>query len=521
MRAPSRRLGLLILPALALVLAFACGTSPAAPETLAGSIHLVVLHTNDVHGQALPRRATWIDREDPPLVGGLPRLAAEIERIRAETSGANEAVLVLDGGDWFQGTPEGRFGMGAGFVAALKAVGYDAMCIGNHELDHGVSQLVQILDSVRPPAIVANLREPETGERLAWTKPWKVVRRAGLAIALVGLLTPETPEITHPDARSIAFEEPGRSLERALDEIRRELGGEADLVIPLTHLGLEADRELARAVPDLPLIVGGHSHTYLAEGVREGDTLIVQAGSKATVLGRVDLWIDPEDGTVLESSARLIDLDTEPVARNADVERLCAELVRRADENMDVVVGRLSASLEGARGLRSSTAGNLLADVFRERVGADVGLHNKGGIRTNLSAGDVTRRDLFQLLPFDNTLVVLDLSGEELFECVRRAVEGRSHSGLELSGMRVSVTGSGRLVSVEVGGRALDPDRTYRVATNSFLARGGDEYLDADGAYPMVDTGLLLRDVLEEVLRASPDPVDPPAENRYTVVDES
>jgi 2',3'-cyclic-nucleotide 2'-phosphodiesterase (5'-nucleotidase family) len=170
------------------------------------------------------------------------------------------------------------------------------------------------------------------------------------------------------------------------------------------------------------------------------------------------------------------------------------------------VVGQLAVPLERRGGqCASSTAGNLVADLFRERAGADVGLHNKGGLRTSLPAGPATLRDLFELLPFDNTLVVLRVTGAELFEALRRAVEQPGAPGIEVSGLvlRVAEPGAPKttLLAVEVGGAPLDPARLYRVATNSFLADGGDGYFDP-GVAVELDTGLLLRDVLADALRA-------------------
>jgi 5'-nucleotidase len=509
-----RLLALLVPLALGLV---ACESTPP-PLPPAEPLHLVVLHTNDVHGQVLSRPATWVDRDAPPDAGGLPRLAAEAARVRAEVTAAGGHVLLVDAGDWFQGTPEGLVDAGLGFVSAMADVGYDALCIGNHEFDHGVEALRSMLEQVELPHVGANLLVAEGAGRVGWTKPYRVVERGGLRIALVGLVTPVTPAISHVSARSIVFEDPVTTLRRMLPGLRDQ----SDLVIPLTHLGIEEDRRLARELPELPLIVGGHSHTYLNEGIAEGDTLIVQAGNKATVLGRVDLWVDRETGDVVRTTAELLPLLEEPAVPNVAVAEACATLVERSAAAMEVQVGELTAPLQRGHGFESSPAGNFVTDCMRTRVGADVALQNRGGIRADLQAGPVTRRDLFGMLPFGNTLVVLELTGDSLHETVRRAVEGKVHSGMEFSGMTVLVDTSdatqARLVEVSVGGVPLEPHRTYRVATNSFLVGGGDGYLDIDDETPALDTGFVLRDVVAEVLAASPR-VTPPAEDRYRVAE--
>jgi 2',3'-cyclic-nucleotide 2'-phosphodiesterase (5'-nucleotidase family) len=474
--------------------------SCAAPAAVVDEapLHLVVLHTNDVHGQLGPRRGE----------GGLERLAARVQAIRAGLEDGAE-LLVVDAGDWYQGTPEGRVDLGGPFLALLGQVGYDALAVGNHELDFGVAHLEELLAEHALPAVCANVFDPRTGRRAPWGEPWRIVERGGQRIALVGLLTPETPTITDASTRALEFRDPAAVLADALARLAER---EVDLVIPLTHLGVREDTRLAQ-LWGVPLIVGGHSHTELADGLQVGSTRIVQSGAKARYLGRVDLWIEraTKQVTYVESTLLPLRDDDELALLPPSFRAACDDLAARAATNMDEVVGCLDAPLErkGAR-IASSTAGNLIADVFRARAETPIAVHNKGGIRTSLDAGPVTRRDLFELLPFDNTLVVLDVSGAELIEAVRRAIEEPEHSGIEISGIRVRVADPGapksRLLAVELAGDSgsapIDPAARYRVATNSFLAGGGDGYFDA-GVKIAVDTGLLMRDLLEDALRAA------------------
>lgn len=515
----SHRLPLALLLALPLA---ACDMLPVRDVPAESTpLHLVILHTNDVHGQAAPRSATWLDKQDPPQLGGLPRLAGELHAVAEAEREAGALVLAVDGGDWYQGTPEGLVEGGKVFSSLLASVGYDAMCVGNHEFDHGVPHLAELIEESGAPAVLANVRVPATGERVDWAKPYRIVElgEGELRVALVGLLTPDTPSITHADARKLDFTDPGEELTRAMAELEAPSKG-VDLVIPVTHLGVDSDRELARAHPELPLIVGGHSHTTLRKGVREGETLIVQTGCKATVLGRVDLWLDPTTFAVRRSSARLIELPADEARTDADLAAACAELIAEGAKEMDTKVGSLAADLVRSRSLVSGSAGNWITDVMRAKLGSDVGIQNRGGIRRNLDAGELTRRELFEMLPFGNTLVEVDLTGAELFELAKRAIEDKKHSGIEFSGMRLVCRGArpeAELVAVEVGGKPLDPSATYRVATNSFLAGGGDSYLPESAQNrKMTDTGLILRDLLEEALsEGAGEHVD--AANRYVV----
>lgn len=513
--------------------------SAAAPEPLerrelaaapavepARELRFVVLHTNDVHGQALTRKATWLDKSNPPLIGGLPRVAGYVNAAREEAKRDGEELLVVDAGDWYQGTPEGLVDGGMLFVQALALVGYDAMCVGNHEFDRGLAHVLELLKQSGVPAVCANLNPRGSEKRVDWVPPYRIVERGGVRIALVGLLTPVTPEITHPDARTLDFVDPVEAFKSVASELR----GKADWILPLTHLGVDDDRRLARAFPELPLIVGGHSHTYLKEGVREGSTLIVQSGSKASAIGRVELTLHVDTGTrgarkvrVNESKARLVDLLEEPADafRSREIEASCAKLEERTSAEMEKVVGELDGAARRTKGpLESGSAGNLIADVLRERARADVGLMNRGGIRTDIEAGPVTRREVFEVMPFDNTLVTLELSGAQLEGLVRNAVEGTAHSGLEASGLAIVVSVDAdkkrRLEALRVNGAPVDEKRAYSVAMNSFMADGGDAYIAKGLAVKRQDTGLLIRDVLEDAFVAK-GKLTPPTENRYEV----
>lgn len=501
---------------LVLSLGIGRGGPLAAPVQLPGERHVVVLHTNDIHGQVLPRPAIWLKDVNPvPDSGGLPRLAGTLRRLVREAEAEGASVFVVDAGDWFQGTPEGQVERGRAFLRALAAAGHDAMTVGNHEFDHGVDAFLEHLEEVPVPALLANARTPE-GAPLPGTRDHLVVERGGLRVGFVGLLTATTPTITHRQTKALLWEEPAAALTR----VRRALAGTVDLVVPVTHMGVEEDVALARAHPDLPLVVGGHSHSFLRTGVREGEVLIVQAGAKASVIGRVDLWLDG-DGRVLRSEARHVDLyeDPAPADCNLGVDALCAELAERAAARMDEVVGVLAGPLEvSRRPLVNASAGSLIADLIRERARADVAIHNRGGVRTTLPAGPVTRRDLFMLLPFDNHVETVTLSGAELTALFARSVEG-DRRPLEFSGATLVVReeqGKAALVRVEVGGRPVAAGERYRLATNSFLSAGGDGWGElAD--FPEREADLmLLRDLMEQAFAGGV--LAPPVDQRYEIV---
>jgi 5'-nucleotidase / UDP-sugar diphosphatase len=508
-----RCLLVLALLALAATVWIPGGTAAAAgrPE----SLHVVVLHTNDLHGQVMPRLATWIkDREPPPDSGGLARVAAAIQGARREAEARGAIVFTVDAGDWFQGTPEGGLDRGRAFLSAMNQIDYDAMAVGNHEFDHGLEVLVELLAAVKPPALLANAT-PVEGDYLAGTQPYVIIERGGLKVAIVGFCALSTPSMSHPSARQLVWRRPAGVLAR----LRRELEGQVDWVLPLTHIGVGDDRDLARAHPDLPLIVGGHSHSLLRRGVREGETLIVQAGGKGSVVGRVDLWLDPDTKAVLESRASLIELLDEPPTRDrvTAVEAACEAMLERSEVEMARVVGRLSAELpRGFDPFTTAPSGNLVTDAMRAHTGADVAIQNRGGLRTNLAEGEVTYRELFQLLPFENHLVTVTLTGDELIELMRGSVEGRGGRGLEFSGMLIELEreeGRPTLARVLVAGKPVKSSRDYTVTANSFIADGGGGYRVLTRAKDRRPDPILLRNVLAEYFDGRT--LTPPTESRF------
>lgn len=502
---------------------FACAgpgaVEPAlAPDSKSEPLHVVVLHTNDVHGQVLPRPATWLGEEDERDAGGLPRVAAYVESVRRELADTNSELIVLDAGDWSQGTPEGGIDRGRPFVSALKRIDYDAMCLGNHEFDHGVDALVGLLEQADLPLTTANIVDRSTGRPVEWAPTLVKLEVAEMNVMVVGLVAEETATITHEDARQkLEFRDPSA----VLGELQAFWQDQVHWWLPLTHLGHEADAKLARDC-DVPLVVGGHSHQFLRHGVREGDSLIVQAGCKATVVGRTELWFDRETYRVIRSESRLIDLLSPPDPELVDDElaTICEQLVRQSALRMDEVVGQLSGPLPRSRNaVESSPAGNLIADITKDAVGAQVGVMNRGGIRTDLPGGSVQRRALFEICPFDNSVVKFEMTGAQMFEFLRRGIGDPDHSGLEISGVTARVKEDRELVGLLVDGVEYSPESTYSVAMNSFMASGGDGFLDSEliTTLPRLEDPRLLRELLEEHFLAEGE-VIPDAKNRYELM---
>ncbi len=495
----------------ALIFAVFFGCVPLREVRPPDRVHrLVVLHTNDTHGHPVA-----FDHYPLKRVGGLPARATLIQRIRQ----AEPNVLLLDAGDINTGCMVSNLFQAEPDILGFNRLGYDAMALGNHEFDQPVKVLRKQMARAVFPFLSANVFCPD-GSLLARSHVYRSFD--GFRVAVFGLTTPETRSISNPDhVKGIVFEDPVMTARRLVPELRRQ----ADMVIALTHLGVYPDadrgsRRLASQVPGIDLIVDGHSHTRLDQPIRvshpdsDRDTLIVQAWEWGMVLGRLDAEI--REGRIHAYSNRLIPVQAAPagaeggeageeaVPEDPELVELLGPYVKKAAAEGSRVVGRAAALFPNDRVREEETAlGNLVADSMlwcARDLAPDFALQNGGGVRASLPAGPLTIARIHEVLPFDNTVVVVDLSGRDVRAVFDRSASmGEGDGGfLQVSkGVRVAFRpGSGKCDAIVVNGMPLSNDRVYRVATHSFLASGGDGYTMFGNALRRVDTSRFQRDAL-------------------------
>ncbi len=524
----SKRFLLSLLLAVALTLAF-------VPTAMAeGPITVTILHTNDTHAH--------LESFEPfkqPLQGGVARRYTLIEQIRAE--GGN--VILLDAGDVFQGTLYFNQYQGQADLYFMNAMGYDAMCVGNHEFDSGPAVLAAFIDGAEFPVISANI-DVSAEPTLAGKIPaYTVLDVAGEKIAVFGLTTEDTPILSSPGP-NVIFKDPISSAEATVDELEAQ---GINKIIALTHLGYSRDLDLAAAVEGIDVIVGGHSHTLLGdmEGA-EGPyptvvtspagepVLVVTAKCWGSYLGRLDVTFTAE-GVVETYGGAPIFID-ESIPENPEMAAKLAEYAAPIEELKATVIGQTAVDLDGEREhvrTRETNLGNLICDAMLWRTAADntvIAIQNGGGIRASIPAGDISLGQVLEVLPFGNTIVNFDLTGAEIVEALENGVsmveevKGRFP---QVGGLRYAfnpdLPAGSRIISVEVWDPAqkayvpLDLKATYRVCTNNFLYGGGDGYeVFATKARNVNETGLLLSDVLVEYIKAH-SPVSPAVEGRITI----
>ena len=485
-----------------------------------------IYYVNDFHGFAEPSQSPGATVQQ----GGAAWMAGRLNKLRAGHPG-----LFLAAGDMIQGDTWTNFSQGYSAIALLNAMHVDAMVTGNHEYDFGQEVLKQRISEARFPVLAANVTGlPEVVPKASFNLP------AG-KVTVIGLVTDDVPQSSHPrNTVGLQFAAPITAAREQIAARDRD----TDLVVLLTHIGHEQDLALAGKLctgpetVDAPLlIVGGHSHTRVETPVRIGNCAVVQAGEHARLLGVVDVGV--EQGKMLTATGRLEEIG--PAAGEADPE--IAALVKRYSSQVDTILNQKAGEAgvdliqAGAR-QQETNLGNMVADIVRDTTGAQVALINGGSLRTGLNKGEITFRRIHAVLPFNNYLVAVKMSGEMLWQALEHGVSGveRGEGRFpQVSGMSFVFdcrrpVGQ-RIVSVSIGGSPLDRQQEYTVATLDFMASGGDGYtafgqaIKSAGDYSEVggamrssrlvynDPGQFLRDaVLDALARKSP--VAPSVEGR-------
>jgi 2',3'-cyclic-nucleotide 2'-phosphodiesterase (5'-nucleotidase family) len=433
------------------------------------SVRITVLHVNDFHGRVFPYIEKSIDPSRP--VSGAAYLAEAIKRERLRNP---EGTILLSAGDMFQGTPVSNLFRGRPVLETMNALRFDAMTLGNHEFDWGRDVLGDILSAVRFPVLSANIVD-EKGNCIPGVRPYAMIERKGVRIAVIGLTTTDLSHMVNSKyLTGLAVLDPLRVVPDLAKKARAE---GAQVVVLLTHIGFDEDKRLAAGLEGVDLIVGGHSHTVVKEPVVVGKTIIVQAGY-GVHLGVMEMTIDEKTGRIIDATTKN---ELEPILAgpndpfDAEVAKIAKSYGERIESTFRQVVGETKGDLTRAS-FGESTLGDVITDAMRASANAEVALHNSGGIRADILAGKITMEQVFTVLPFDNTVVSMDLSGSDLLAILERSA-GANKGMLQVSGVRVEYDrNASKAKSVQVNGRPLEKDRMYRVATNDFLAAGGDYF---------------------------------------------
>ena len=505
-----RALRLLHVLAGALLVALpSCAAQQPLRSSAAGdSLHIRVLAIHDFHGALSPTPYPGSDRP----IGGAATLKAVMDTLQAACACP---TVRLDGGDEMQGTLESNLTHGVSVVAALNHLGLDAAALGNHELDWGVDTLLARQREAQYAWLAANVFRVADGGRPEWARPFTIVERGGVRLGVVGYATASTPRTLRPDVTAPYDFRPGYAgIRDALAEVWR-VG--PDFVVIVAHAAGDCDAsacsgEMVELAAELPpgsvhLIVGGHNHES-GEGV-VNSIPIVRAGSNGRGIGVIDLHRRSDGTHVFDVRKQTVYADDIPA--DSSMTRLLAPYLRAAAAMGRALVATLaeplSSSSTGDRRL-----GTLIAESARLLGRADFGMHNPGGVRIDLPSGDISYAQLHRVMPFDNAVVRLTITGRQLGELVERTGPRYYYANLLIEYRPdADAPRFGRASLTFPDGTRVLGDRVYTLAANDFLADGGDG-LTMLSELPREAIGVTVLDAVADHLRTLPAPVVlPPA----------
>ncbi len=516
--------GLTISTALALALAVPAAPAGAkadqrhgAPAPFPRTVDVQILGLNETHGQLTP-----LKRDGRPA-GGAGALAAYLEQEEAE----NPRTLILDTGDFMQGPAISSYFTGEPTVEVFNEIGVDATAVGNHEFDWGRETLDERIEQADFPFLAANIVDEATGEAPEGIEPFVVENLRGVKVGVIGVANPDTKNVTLPQAteglRFLDTDESAAAVNEAVRALQRR---HVETIVVVAHQGLETPTEgpladLVRQFSDeVDLVVGGHiplEFDTTIDGIR-----VVQPYGNTRGYADVTLTVDRASKDVVGLSAELDPTWTDQVQPDPEVQAIVDRYQAELDEALGGVVGQATTSIQrGASREVESEMGNFVTDAMRSYLdGVDVAVTNAGGLRADIDAGPITLQEVYAVLPFNNTLVTTDLAGDQLTQVLEEGANSR-YGTVQVSGLRWSYDAGApfgdRVTSVTLAdGTPIDPARTYRVATNNFMANGGDQFAMLTQGVNTVDTGINLVDTVVAHLAAN-SPVDPQVEGRLTV----
>ncbi|ELY4669530.1 bifunctional UDP-sugar hydrolase/5'-nucleotidase UshA [Cronobacter muytjensii] len=499
--------------------------------------NITILHTNDHHGHF------WRNEYGEY---GLAAQKTLVDSVRREVTAQGGSVLLLSGGDINTGVPESDLQDAEPDFRGMNLIGYDAMAVGNHEFDNPLSVLRQQQKWAKFPLLSANIYQKSTNERLF--KPWAIFKPQGIKIAVIGLTTDDTAKIGNPEFfTDIEFRKPADEAKLVIQELQQT--EKPDVIIAATHMGhyddgnhgsnAPGDVELARALPPgaLTMIVGGHSQDPVcmaSENKKQVDyvpgtpcapdqqngTWIVQAHEWGKYVGRADFQFRNGEMKLVRYQLIPVNLKKKVTWDNGDSERvlytpqipenpqmlsLLTPYQKKGQAQLMVKIGSVNGRLEGDRSkvrFVQTSMGHLILNAQIARTGADFAVMSGGGIRDSIEGGDITYKDVLKVQPFGNTLVYVDMTGKEVVEYLTAVAQKKPDSGAYPQFANVSFTASGgTLNDVKIKGEPVDPAKTYRMATLSFNATGGDGYPTIDKTPGYVNTGFVDAEVLKQYIQ--------------------
>ncbi|MBT3220517.1 MAG: bifunctional metallophosphatase/5'-nucleotidase [Proteobacteria bacterium] len=479
------------------------GQPPEAMPIIEAEGQIVIVHTNDLHAHFRPSSS------EAGLVGGAEAISAHVESLREQWG--DDRLLFLDAGDIISGSPLDNYEVsgvrGGAMVELLEALKYDAWTIGNHEFDGGVEQAAGLVKASDIPVLSANLDNPDGSPALGMLNS-KIFEVGPYKVQVIGVTTENLAGMTNKGLGSIV-------IKPAEEAVRQELAEGVDLHLALSHLGFEKDKELAERVPELDLIVGGHSHTWLTEPERVGNTIILQAGSYAQGVGVAVLTPQPDDAAQIEYVLARPSADKTEGAL-PEVKEFVNRWGRIIDREWGEAVGHSELHLWRS-GDEESPMGRFVGMALRKGTSADVAVYNAGGLRADFQKGPITRADLHAAFPFGNEVVVVEVTGADLYGLALRNANAmfapEISSVIQQQGLSYTYRkrlNTAELISLQVNRQRVEPDEVYRIATSDFMVSHWSRLMGQGQSGKVTGTGKTVAETVGVVLKEGPITEIPP-----------
>lgn len=471
-----------ILGILGIILAFqACSKIEVAKEKTK-DFELVVVHLNDVHGRAEEGKYDGV---------GYAKVATIIENLKKDP--ANKNIMFLDAGDTMHGTTFATLERGASIAKVLDKMNLEAMAVGNHDFNYGKNRTLELNKMSKFEMLSANTINADGSNFIT---PYIIREIDGVKVGIFGLTTPETHYKTNPkNVEGLTFESPVPIAKKMVKELKEQ---GAEFIIALTHLGIDESTKpefrstaLAEAIPEINLIVDGHSHTALKEKMVVNGVTLIQTGEYSKNLGIAKIDFDElSKGTDaidyrLMSKKEILDNGIEP---NKEIANFISDIKKEQNKITEVKIGKTEVKLVGEREFvraGETNLSNLIADAMMWKSGADISITNGGGIRASINQGDITVGDVISVLPFGNYVITKELTGKDIKDALEhgfRDLPNVAGSLAQIGGMTVNVDitqpAGNRVSNIKLkNGKKFNLNSKYLVATNDFMAIGGDDYL--------------------------------------------
>lgn len=463
---------------------------------LAAEKEITILTINDYHGSLAP-------------AGSNVGAAKLVDAIKTEKAKNPEGTIIVSAGDNYQGSAMSNMLYGEPVSEVLKEMGLELSAVGNHEFDWGIDKIIKWAEDGELTFVVTNIYDIRTNEPVDWAEPFVIIEKMGIKVGFIGLATPETAYKTlKANVVNYEFRDP---MEVITEWVPKVKDAGADIIIALTHLGSFQDKEgnitgeaaTISEVDGVDAVISGHTHQRVS-GLVNGKPL-VQAYKNGRSIGKITFVFD-ENNKLVSAEPFLDNIYKRPDTLKDDANTLA--IYMKYEEELGPVLGKVlgktTVDLDHDRYARPSLLGEWACDIMRDKAGVQIAMTNGGGLRTNIPAGEITAGILYEVMPFDNTLYTMKLSGADVKSNIEHGIMNEDIGWIQISGVKVTYNpdaeAGNRITSMVLeDGTVVEMDKYYTVVTNDFMFTGGDKY-NFENSKDGLDTFIPIRDALMDAV---------------------